>query len=162
MLCCSLCSQYGEEWYGSRFTKALEVVERLQRDLTATAGHGRLPRYDIMPDVEACVMHSSGGCMGSGRRNFLCLTFPSSSSSLVSFVSYFPLLPFFFPPPRLFVLLLFMFCLSSCSTPPPPAVPVAAAVPSSSSSCFFLHFFFILFFWLTCSSTPTSSSSSSS
>ncbi|KAH3802556.1 uncharacterized protein LOC127837090 [Dreissena polymorpha] len=38
----------------------------LQRRLTSAAGTGKLPRPDIMPEIEACVVDTCGGCPSAG------------------------------------------------------------------------------------------------
>ncbi|XP_052242741.1 uncharacterized protein LOC127852795 [Dreissena polymorpha] len=38
----------------------------LQRRLTSAAGTGKLPRLDIMPEIEACVVDTCGGCPSAG------------------------------------------------------------------------------------------------
>ncbi|KAK7087589.1 uncharacterized protein [Littorina saxatilis] len=47
-------------------SKREEAADRLQEVLTASAGHGRLPRFDIISDIRACLVDNCGGCMGSG------------------------------------------------------------------------------------------------
>ncbi|XP_052773072.1 uncharacterized protein LOC128211950 [Mya arenaria] len=38
----------------------------LQRRLTSAAGTGKLPRKDIMPEIEACIVNTCGGCPSAG------------------------------------------------------------------------------------------------
>ncbi|KAH3728821.1 hypothetical protein DPMN_054783 [Dreissena polymorpha] len=45
----------------------------LQRRLTSAAGTGKLPRLDIMPEIEACVVDTCGGCPSAGRDFSLCV-----------------------------------------------------------------------------------------
>lgn len=43
-----------------------KAADSLQALLTSAAGHGRLPRYDIIGEVRACLVDVCGGCPGVG------------------------------------------------------------------------------------------------
>ena len=43
------------------------AADNLQEVLTAAAGHGRLPRFDIIHDIRACLVDNCGGCPGAGQ-----------------------------------------------------------------------------------------------
>ncbi|XP_041378411.1 uncharacterized protein LOC121390613 [Gigantopelta aegis] len=49
----------------SRSAREKEVLQ-LQQRMTDTAGFDRLPRKEIIPDIEACLLHLCGGCPGAG------------------------------------------------------------------------------------------------
>jgi hypothetical protein len=40
----------------------------LQRRLTSAAGTGKLPRKDILPEIEDCVVNTCGGCPSAGNK----------------------------------------------------------------------------------------------
>ena len=42
------------------------VSVKFQISLTSAAGSGKLPRPDIMPEIENCVVHACGGCPDAG------------------------------------------------------------------------------------------------
>lgn len=43
------------------------ISQVLQRRLTSAAGAGKLPRADIMPQIEECVINTCGGCPSAGE-----------------------------------------------------------------------------------------------
>jgi hypothetical protein len=51
------------------FTARLQAADDLQQLLTSAAGHGRLPRYDVIDDIRACLVEACGGCPGSGQHS---------------------------------------------------------------------------------------------
>jgi hypothetical protein len=42
-------------------------ADTLQRLLTSAAGHGRLPRYELIDHIRACLVDVCGGCAGVGK-----------------------------------------------------------------------------------------------
>lgn len=53
-----ICSQTKEHRYN--------ISKQLQRSLTRAAGTDTLPRSDIMPDIENCILNTCGGCPYAG------------------------------------------------------------------------------------------------
>ena len=46
------------------------ISVKFQISLTSAAGSGKLPRPDIMPEIENCIVNTCGGCPDAGRLSF--------------------------------------------------------------------------------------------
>ena len=64
-----------------------KAADSLQKLLTSAAGHGRLPRYELITEIRACLVDVCGGCAGVGELS-LCLSDDVVSPGLSGFVRF--------------------------------------------------------------------------